>query len=352
MHQDSKSLSLLSRGRMLIQQIGAGLVLTSGLAILANYIRALPGLELLSPLILAIILGILVRNLIGISPIFKAGIMFSLKNILRLGIILLGIQLSLTDIVQVGTAGLGVVILTMIGTFLFTCWLGKRLGINRRLTQLIAIGTSICGASAIVAGNTVIKGTDEDVAYAVGTITVFGTVSLLVYPLLFPLLNLTPETFGIWCGASIHEVAQAIAAAFQAGVVSGQIGTVAKLSRVIFLAPSVLFLGLLSAKFRLRQSSKDQLLTSNKLPVPWFLFWFVTIAILNSFNVFPADVKAPIIQSNQLVLAAALAAMGLETNLLRIMQTGMKPLYLGCASWLFVSTFSFGLIQLLVISSN
>jgi uncharacterized integral membrane protein (TIGR00698 family) len=347
MHTSSKSLSLLARGQVLIQLTGAGLGLTSGLAVLANFLRTLPGFNLFSPLILAIVLGILVRNTFGVSPIFKQGIMFSLKKVLRLGIILLGIQLSLTEITQVGAAGLFIVVATMVATFLFTCWLGKRLGINRQLTHLVAMGTTICGASAIVAGNTVVEGTDEDVAYAVGVITTFGTASLVVYPLLFSVLNLTPEMFGIWCGASIHEVAQAIAAAFQGGMVSGQIGTVAKLSRVVFLAPSILLLGLLSAKLKSQQAGTTQSLSLKQLPIPWFLLGFIIILVLNSFNFFPENFKTFVVQGNQIILAIALAAMGLETSLLRIVRTGIKPLYLGFASWLFVSLFSLGLIQLL-----
>ncbi|MGK7875936.1 MAG: YeiH family protein [Xenococcaceae cyanobacterium] len=161
-----------------ISRILPGLILTSGLAILATLLHHVSGLKALSPLILAVVLGILMRNLVGLPPSCKAGITFSLKRILRLAIILLGLQLSFMQILAVGPAGLAIVIVTTVSTFLFTCWLGQYLGIKRKLTQLIAAGTSICGASAVVATNGILESSDEDVAYAVTVVTVFGTLSI------------------------------------------------------------------------------------------------------------------------------------------------------------------------------
>src|SRR5262249_55721968 len=131
----------------------------------------------------------------------------------------------------------------------FTVWLGRQLSVDRKLTELIAAGTSICGASAVVATNTVTRASDEDVAYAVACVTVFGSASMLLYPVTAGLLQLTPHAFGLWAGASIHEIAQVVAAAFQNGVDAGNYGTIAKLSRVMLLAPLVLALGCLSAKW-------------------------------------------------------------------------------------------------------
>ena len=325
-----------------LYKLGAGITLTSGLALLATFLHTLPGLELFSPLILAILLGILVRNTVGTPQVCQLGITFSLKRILKLAIILLGLQLSLKQVIDVGAVGLSIVTLTLIATFVFTCWLGKRLGVDRKLAQLIAAGTSICGASAVIATNVVVDGHDEDVAYAVAMVTVFGTASMLLYPLLPGLLDLTPQAFGLWCGASIHEVAQVIAAAFQDGKVSGEIATISKLSRVMLLAPMVLGLGLISA----RKHQNGKKLNLRQMPIPWFVLYFLGMIILNSLNIFPEDAKAVVIQINQFLLAISLAAMGLETSLLKLKQAGIKPLYLGAASWLFVSIFSLALVKI------
>ena len=325
-----------------LYQLGAGLTLTSGLALLATFLHTLPGLELFSPLILAILLGILVRNTVGTPQVCQLGITFSLKRILKLAIVLLGLQLSLEQVIEVGPIGLAIVAITLLATFVFTCWLGKQLGVGHKLSQLIAAGTSICGASAVIATNVVVDGHDEDVAYAVAMVTVFGTASMLLYPLLPGLLNLTPQAFGLWCGASIHEVAQVIAAAFQDGQVSGEIATISKLSRVMLLAPMVLGLGLVSA--RKQQNGQKQNL--RQMPIPWFVLYFLGMILLNSLNIFPEDIKIIVIQINQFLLAISLAAMGLETSLLKLKQAGMKPLYLGAVSWLFVSIFSLALVEI------
>ncbi|MDJ0735071.1 MAG: YeiH family protein [Nostocaceae cyanobacterium] len=319
----------------------AGLLLTSGLALLAESLHKIPSLSLLSSLILAILLGILVKNTVGVPKIYQPGIKFSLKRILRLSIILLGLRLSLPQVIAVGPTGLGIVLVTLVSTFIFTCWLGRQLGVNKKLTKLIAAGTSICGASAIVATNGVVESKDEDVAYAVAIVTIFGTMSMLLYPLLPIIFQVTSQEFGIWCGVSIHETAQVIAAAFQGGEVSGELATIAKLSRVIFLVPIVLTLGLLSAN----PGKSPEKMNLNKLPIPWFVFGFIALMLLNSLNIFPQNLKASVIEFNHFLLAISMAGMGLKTSLFEIKETGIKPLYLGAASWLFISIFSFGLIK-------
>ncbi|MBE9210361.1 YeiH family putative sulfate export transporter [Nostoc sp. LEGE 06077] len=321
-----------------------GLLLTSGLAFLATSLQKLPGINILSPLILAVVLGVLLRNTIGTADIYRPGITFSLKRILRLAIILLGLQLSLAQVLDIGPIGLAIVVVTLVSTFIFTCSLGSYLGVEQKLTRLVAAGTSICGASAVVATSSVVKSSDEDVTYAVAIITVFGTLSMLLYPVLDMMgLDLTSTGFGLWCGASIHEVAQVVAAAFQMGEATGEIATISKLSRVMFLVPMLLGMGFMSISSH-KQSKAMQL---SKLPIPWFVFGFVALIVLNSFSLFPVAIKDWIIQGNKFLLTIALAAMGLETNLLKIRETGLKPFYLGAASWLFISGLSFGLVKLL-----
>jgi len=318
-----------------------GLLLATGLSILAESLKKIPSLSLFSSLIIAILLGIIVKNTIGVPQIFKPGITFSLKRILRLSIILLGLRLSLPQILAVGPAGLAIVFVTLVSTFIFTCWFGRQIGVNQKLTKLIAAGTSICGASAVVATNGVVESKDEDVAYAVAIVTIFGTLSMLLYPLLSSLLQVTSQEFGIWCGVSIHETAQVIAAAFQGGEVSGEFGTIAKLSRVIFLAPVVLTLGFISPSSG--DSSKKT--KSKKLPIPWFVFGFIALMLLNSVNVFPEELKKSVTEVNHFLLTISMAGMGLKTSIREIKQSGIKPLYLGAVSWIFISVLSLSLIK-------
>ena len=321
-----------------------GLFLTATIAAAAFGLRNLSGITALSPLIVAIVLGIAFHNTVGTPAAFKPGVVFSMRRVLRFAIILLGLQLSLSQVVEVGGAGLAIIASTLAATFLFTVWFGRRLRVERKLSELIAAGTSICGASAVVATNTVTRASDEDVAYAVACVTVFGSASMLLYPVLEGLLQLTPHAFGLWAGASVHEIAQVVAAAFQNGVDSGNFAMIAKLSRVMLLAPMILALSCFSAG----KPQTDRIEGSKRrsVPVPWFVLGFVVMMLFNSLDLIPHLEKAWLVQTTTFLLAIALAAMGLETDVGKLRAKGWKPLLVGAGSWLFISAFSLVLVEL------
>ncbi|MDR3707317.1 MAG: YeiH family protein [Capsulimonadaceae bacterium] len=319
-----------------------GVALIAAIGAAAFWLHRQPVIGVLSALILSIVLGMTYRNTVGLAARFQAGVSFGLKRILRIAIALLGLQLSFLQIEQVGAKGFFVVAATLLATFLFTTWLGRRMGIERKLTQLIAAGTSICGASAVIAVNVVTDGTDEDVAYSVGTVTLFGTASMFLYPALVHLLHLSPAAFGLWAGASIHEVAQVVAAAFQDGQVSGQIGTISKLSRVMLLAPMVLGLGVLGAGAR-----PGERFDVKRVTIPWFVLGFIAMVGVSSLGLLPSAWKTGIGSIDQFLLCAALAAMGLETHFEKLRLMGPKPMVLGAAAWIFVAAASLLLIRCL-----
>ena len=198
-----------------------GLALAGTIALIAKLLHSVPGISTFSPMILAIAIGIAVRNLVGTPAVAGPGIAFSMRRLLRAAIVLLGLQITLIQLAAVGAKGLFIVAATLVATFAFTLAAGRALGVDRKLTELIAAGTSICGASAVVATNSVTDGSDEDVAYAIACVTIFGSIAMFVYPLLPHLLHLDGETYGLWSGASIHEIAQVAAASFQNGQRAG-----------------------------------------------------------------------------------------------------------------------------------
>lgn len=319
-----------------------GIALTTALAILALLLNQIFESHFFNPLLIAILLGILVKNLMGLSSVYQPGIKFALKRILKLAVVLLGLRLSLGEVLAIGPIGLGIVAISSVSTFYLTCWLGRWFSVNPKLTQLIAVGTSICGASAVVATNAVVDSSEEDMTYAIAVVTGFGTLAMLLYPLLPNLLHLTPEAFGIWCGASVHEVAQVIATAFQHGIVSGEVAMVTKLSRVLLLVPIVLSLGWSSKRAAQSQFQPGRL----QVPIPWFVVLFLLLVLANSFQIFPALLQQSVLQFNQFLLCISLVAMGLETNLHRLRRIGPKPIYLAAFSWLFLAAMSLGLIML------
>jgi uncharacterized integral membrane protein (TIGR00698 family) len=321
--------------------IAPGLCFCAGIAGCGVVVRQLSGLAMLSPMIVAIVIGMVIRN-IGIVPdSARPGILFSMRRILRLAIILLGLQLTAYQLISVGGTGLAIVATSLASTFLFTTWLGRRIGIDPKLAQLIAAGTSICGASAVVATNAVTQAPDDDVVYAVACVTVFGSLAMLLYPAAAVFLHMDAHAFGLWTGASIHEIAQVVAASFQLGQGAGEIGTIVKLSRVIMLAPMVLLLG-----FALRRRATGNGDTTARPPLPWFVVGFVAMIAVNSLITIAPAIKADVAQTTTFLLALALAGMGLETNFRKLKAKGMAPLLLAAASWLFIGSVSLGLIEL------
>jgi uncharacterized integral membrane protein (TIGR00698 family) len=290
-------------------------------------------------MILAVIVGVIFANVVGTSDNTKAGVAFSQRPLLRLAIVLLGFQLTVGQLASIGAARIGIVLLTLVATFVFTMAIARLIGVDRKLAELIAAGTSICGASAIVATNAVTGARNEDVAYAVASITLFGTVAMLVYPFLAPSLGLDQKAFGLWAGASIHEVAQVIGAGFQNGVEAGETATIAKLARVAALAPMVFMLGYLAH----RNAAEDR---GSRTPTPWFVIAFGVVVALNSLVEMPDAIRSAIALVTTTLLTMGLAAMGLQADVSKIRSRGMRPLLLAFSSFLFIACFSLLAIKL------
>ena len=319
-----------------------GLLLATLVAAAAYGFRLAPGLGTLSPMIIAIAVGVVMGNVVGVPARAQAGLKFAQRPILRFAIVLLGLQLTFTQVLAVGGGGLVAIIATLVATFLFTTWFGRLIGVDPKLTQLIAGGTSICGASAVVAVNTVTRGSDEDVTYAVACVTLFGTIAMVAYPLLPGVLGLDPLAYGLWTGASVHEVAQVVGAGFAQGQAAGEFATVSKLARVMLLAPVVIALGLMAARAAGRGDAERA-----GAPTPWFVFGFVALVALNSLVEIPADAKAIAAPVTTFLLTVALGAMGIGANVSQLRAKGLRPLALGFASFLFIAAFSLGLVKLL-----
>lgn len=306
----------------------------------------MPYIGILSPLILSIVLGMVYHNFIGTPARCMPGVKFSLRRILRFAIVFLGLRLTLDQVVGVGATGLAIVVATLASTFFVTQWLGRLLGVDAKLSQLIAAGTSICGASAVIATNTVTEGSDEDVAYAVACVTVFGSIAMLVQPALSAALHLGPLAFGLWTGASIHEIAQVIAAAAQGSREALDLATIVKLSRVMLLAPLVMLLGIAAARAARWSNADNAGVPKAAAPFPWFVIGFLAMIAFNSFDLLPHGERAMLIEVTTFLLSVALAAMGLETDFRKLKAKGLRPLALGAGAWVFIAGSSLGLVKL------
>lgn len=318
-----------------------GLAACAGLAGVAYGLRGLPGVGSFSPMIIAIALGILIRNTVGTPRTLAVGIGFSMRRLLRLAIILLGVQLTFSQVAETGLRGVSIILIVVASTFLFTLAVGRLLGADESVTRLIAAGTSICGASAVAAANSVVDAHDEDVAYAVACVTVFGSIAMFVYPLLETGLALSGRDYGLWAGASIHEIAQVVAATFAVSREAGDFGTVAKLTRVMTMAPMVLAMAAFLPRPAASAGSGRR-----RPPMPWFVAGFIALVAVNSAIEIPAGLKAEIGVISTFMLTMALGAMGLETDIAKLRAKGVRPALTGALASLFIAGFGLLLVRL------
>src|SRR5487761_1117530 len=210
------------------------------------------------------------------------------------------------------------------------------------LAALIGTGTAICGASAVVAANTVVGGSDEDSAYAIASVTLFGTLAMVLYPLLAHPLGLDARHYGLWAGASIHEIAQVVAATFQISPDAGHVATIVKLSRVMMLAPMVIAMGL-AGRYRRGGAPGGKIAAA---PIPWFVFGFLALIGIGSVVSIPPVPMHWIVQATAFLLSMALAAMGLHTDIRKLSAEGVRPFALCAASSAFLAGFSLVLVRL------
>ncbi|MFK0084634.1 YeiH family protein [Glutamicibacter sp. NPDC090743] len=290
----------------------------------------------LSALLLAILLGALWRNLAPVPQAFAPGTAIAGKKLLRLGIVLLGLQLSLGTILGLGPGVLLVVALSVGITFLATLWIGKKLGMDLPQRLLIATGFSICGAAAVAGAENVVKAKQDQVATAIGLVVLFGTLMIPLMPAVGLLLGLDERSIGMLIGASTHEVAQVVAAGGSVGAGALAVAVTVKLARVVLLAPIIAGVGVFMRRRQSVQGGKNPPL------VPLFVLGFLVAMLLRTTGLAPEAWLAAAASAQTLLLAAAMFALGLGVHLRSIAKTGGRSFLLGLLSTLVIIAVSIG----------
>jgi uncharacterized integral membrane protein (TIGR00698 family) len=320
-----------------------GLALVAVLAALAMTMGSISGFAStgISALTAAIVFGMVVGNTFypRIARTGAGGVTFSKQTLLRLGIILYGLRLTFQDIAHVGIAGVVIDSLVLSSTFVLSWWMGTRLfGLDRETALLIGAGSAICGAAAVMATEPVVRGRAEQVTVAVSTVVVFGTAATFLYPAVYHFINahlmaMSPTSYGIFAGSTIHEVAQVVAAGRSIGEGAANAAVITKMVRVMMLAP---FLAILStvlarpgASGHPREPSGAR--RSSRLVIPWFALAFIGVAACNSLGVLPQPWVTAAVTFDTVILAMAMAALGLTTHVSAIRSAGIKPLALAAS---------------------
>lgn len=291
-----------------------------------------------SALTVAIVLGMILGNTFfaRFATSCGAGVAFSKQRLLRIGIVLYGARLTFQDIGQMGLAGVAVDALMLMSTFALAMLLGTKLfKLDRQTVILIGAGSSICGAAAVMATEPVVRGRADQVVVAVSTVVVFGTLAIFVYPLLYRynlywhVFATSAAAFGIYAGSTIHEVAQVVAAAGAVGQDAANTAVIAKMVRVMMLAPFLLILSACLARGKAALAAdQGENRGADSLAIPWFAFVFIGVIALNSVAVLPHLLVTATLDVDTWLLAMAMAALGLTTHLSAIRHAGIRPLLL------------------------
>ncbi|MDO5058933.1 MAG: YeiH family putative sulfate export transporter [Neisseria sp.] len=291
----------------------------------------------ISPLTLAIVAGMLAGNtLLKRKPDWCAhGIAFSKTHLLRIGIMLYGFRLTLSQVAYVGWPALLTDAAVLSVTMLLAVKLGRRFGLEQKTAALVGAGSAVCGAAAVLAAQPVLKAEERDVGVAVATVVVFGTAAMFVYPLLAAWL-LPPDasaaawfSWGIYTGATVHEVAQVAAAGAAVNPAVADVAVITKMIRVMLLAPLLMVLPLML-------NGPNGGANSKRFVLPWFVPAFLVVIALNSWLPMPSEIRQTILNADTLLLTAAMFALGLTTRWEAVRAAGIKPLLLAgiLALWL------------------
>ncbi|HVC85867.1 MAG TPA: putative sulfate exporter family transporter [Gaiellaceae bacterium] len=315
--------------------VASGLAVAVVLATVATVLgRAMP---VIGSAVIAIVLGVLVRAIVNPGAWATPGISFASSRLLQLAIVLLGTGLSLGTVLRVGAGSLPVMLVTLAAALGGGFVIGRALGIDRPLRTLLAVGTGICGASAIAAVATVLEVEAVEIAYAISTIFVFNIAAVLLFPPVGHLLGLGQHGFGLWAGTAVNDTSSVVAAGYAYGHAAGAYAVVVKLTRTTLIVPIVLGLAVLERRRAGAATPSARRWTSY---VPGFLVLFVVAAAANSAGLFDAQVRHDLASVALFLIAVALAAVGLAAQPDGIRAAGPRPLVLGGALWLLVATTS------------
>jgi len=330
-----------------------GLLLALGIAIVATVIGKL--VPIVGGPVSGIVLGVLVAAVTKPGARLQPGIKFASKTVLQISVVVLGSQLSLTQVVKVGFSSLPVMIGTLAVCLVGAYWIGRWLGLIGNVRTLIGVGTGICGASAIAAVTPVIGAVGADVAYAVSTIFLFNITAVIVFPVIGHLLGMSQHSFGLFAGTAVNDTSSVVAAAATYGTSATNYAVVVKLTRTLMIIPICIGLAAITGRRERRLERREATgdhgaATSARRSrfwivrlVPWFLIGFLIVAAANTVGLIPGSVHPALNEASVFLITVALSAIGLSTDLRALRRAGARPLVLGACLWVLVALTSLGL---------
>ncbi len=319
-----------------------GIGITFIIALIARYLSGFPFLSIMGQLVIAILIGMAWRSILGLQEKIQPGVTFSSKKLLRVGIILLGMRLNLADIYHAGTSVLIIAVINIAFALLVVYGLTRLFGVEKRLGILTACGTAICGAAAVVAIAPQIKAKEEETAVGAATVAVLGTIFTLVYTGIYTALNLTEKGYGIFAGGTLHEIAHVIAAAAASGDTAVDLAVIVKLTRVALLVPVALIIGYIFQRQEKESSEKGISLSI----IPWFILGFIAMSGINTLGIVSGSIAANTVDIAYLLIGMAMAGLGLSVEIKTFRRLGMKAFAAGFVGSILLSILGYVLVIL------
>lgn len=307
-----------------------GLLLSGGVAILAIFTsRLVPG-DAIGATVMALLIGMLFNPVLNKFQQVQPGVDYTGKMILRIGIILMGVNLNFQEVVNVGSYALFVMLFTMSSAVLFSNVLGKMFGINWKLTNLLAVSTAICGGSAVAAVGPVIDADNEDITYAISATFIFDIITVVLFPIIGMAIGMSHFGYGTWIGTAVNDTSSVVAAGYAFSEMAGNTALIVKLTRTLFIIPAVLIFSFVNERVEARaQKVGERPPIQFKKIFPFFIIFFLVVVALRSFGIIPEAIVPPIANTSRFAMVMALSAIGMKTSFGDLKEIGPKPMLLG-----------------------
>lgn len=322
-----------------IKSYAPGFALALVIALLAKGIEALLPFDVIGASVIAMFIGMLINGYRKPGKTTAPGVKFTAKKILKFAIILLGASLNVTTILNVGRMSLTVMLFTLLTCFGGGYFIGRALGLDWKLSNLISAGTGICGGSAIAAVAPVIDAKDSDIAYALSATFLFDMAMIVLFPIMGRAMGLSDMAYGLWTGTAVNDTSSVVAAGYAFSEGAGDFATMVKLTRTLAIIPITLVL----AFVRTKRAKTDGTKVNFKKIFPMFILYFLLASVITTICVsagVSASVFTPLKTLSKFLIVMAMCAVGLNTNIVKLVKTGGKPLIMGFCCWVGIAGMS------------
>ena len=314
----------------------SGIALSVSIALVACFLEGLLPIHVIGAAVIAMFIGMLFNPLLKKAGFFSPGLKFTSKKLLKFAIILLGLSLNIKTIMTVGKMSLAVMIFTLLTCFGGGYFIGKALGLNWKLSNLISAGTGICGGSAIAAIAPTIDADDNDIAYAMSATFLFDMAMIVLFPIMGRAMGMSDQAFGIWAGTAVNDTSSVVATGYAFSEAAGDFATMVKLTRTLAIVPTVITFALISLRLKRKEAlsnaqSSDGIKTNVKITkiFPWFILGFLAMVIVATVFSIPTEIVSFTKSTSKFLMVCALAAIGLNTSLSEMKKSGIRPMIHG-----------------------